>query len=106
MADPKTQFRIRLTALVAATSLAGCSSSTYMHMLSVNPPDASVYVNGIRVGQGNSRPVEFDFTECPRISVQATHPDYQPEMEWFTLQKLKHMMGNNTPVTLTLRPRQ
>lgn len=91
--------------MLPALCLAGCSSSTYMHMMSVNPPDASVYINGERVGQGSSRPQQFDFTNSPRLYVQATHPDYQPEMEWFTAEKLKHMMSTNTPVTLTLRPR-
>ena len=100
----KNRFRsVLLTPLLCLA--AGCSSSTYMHTLAVSPPDASVYVNGVRVGQGSSRPVEFDFANSPRVCVQATHPDYQPEMEWFTLQKLKHMMSTNTPVTLTLRPR-
>lgn len=101
-----TRTALRSLVLAPALCLAGCGSSTYMHTLSVNPPDASVYVNGVRVGQGSSRPVEFDFTESPRVCVQATHPDYIPEMEWFTLAKLKHMMSTNTPVTLTLRQRQ
>lgn len=100
------RIRLETLALAPMLCLGACSSSSYMHMLSVNPPDASVYVNGVRVGQGNSRPVEFDFAGGPRISVQATHPDYVPELEWFTLQKLKHMMASNTPVTLTLRLRQ
>lgn len=101
-----TRDCLRISILFSALCLAGCSSSKYMHMLSVNPPDASVYVNGERVGQGNTRPIEFDFEQGPRVSVQATHPDYVPEIDWFTLPKLKHMMATNTPVTLTLRLRQ
>lgn len=91
--------------LSSLTGLAACGSSSYVRVLSVNPPDASVYINGERVGQGSSRPQRFDFTSHSRIYVQATHPDYVPEIEWFTVEKIEQMISTNTDVKLTLRPR-
>lgn len=87
--------------LVATTAC----SSTPVRVLSVNPPDASVYVNGQRIGQGSSRPQAFDFSQYSRIYIQATHPDYLPEIEWFTPEKIEQMISLNTDVKLTLRPR-
>jgi hypothetical protein len=85
--------------------LAACGSSSYVRVVSVNPPDASVYINGERVGQGSSRPYTFDFTDCERIYVQATHPDYNPEIEWYDRARIEQMIAANLPVALTLRPR-
>jgi hypothetical protein len=94
------------TAFVASLFLlsAGCST-TPVRVLSVNPPDASVYLNGERIGQGSSRPQKFDFSQHGRIYVQATHPDYLPEIEWFTPEKIEQMIATNTDVKITLRPR-
>jgi hypothetical protein len=73
--------------------------------VSVNPADASVYINGDRIGQGSPRPYSFDFRDCSRIYVQAVHPDYMPEFEWFTLEKIQEMIRTGTEVRLQLRPR-
>ncbi len=97
--------RLRSVLFAVPLALTACSSSSFVRVVSVNPPDASVYINGERVGQGSSRPQTFDFSQCDEIFVQATHPDYQPELERFTLQKMKNMMATNTEVRLTLRPR-
>jgi hypothetical protein len=92
-------------ALLSCCLAAACGSPSYVRVVSINPPDASVYINGERVGQGDSRPRTFDFTNVGRIYVQASHPDYQPEMEWFTRQKIEQMIATNTDVKITLRPR-
>jgi uncharacterized protein YcfL len=99
MRRPQFAFVLPLLALCA------CSSSSFVRVVSVNPPDASVYINGQRVGAGNSRPQTFDFKRNQRIYVQATHPDYQPEIEWFDRDKLEQMVDSNTEVKITLRPR-
>ena len=97
--------RLRVAALLSLLPLAACGSASYVRLLSVNPPDAAVYINGERVGQGSRRPHTFDFSNCSRVYVQATHPDYQPETEWFTQEKMEQMVATDTPVALTLRPR-
>jgi hypothetical protein len=83
---------------------AACSSAP-VRVLSVNPPDASVYLNGERIGKGDSRPQVFDFSQHGRICLQATHPDYLPEIEWFTPAKIEQMIATDTDVKITLRPR-
>ncbi|MBZ0153933.1 MAG: PEGA domain-containing protein [Planctomycetes bacterium] len=85
--------------------LAACAGSSYSRLVSVNPPDASVYINGVKVGKGDKRPQTFDFSQVGRIYVQATHPDYQPETEWFTLEKIEQMIADDVPVRMTLTSR-
>jgi hypothetical protein len=103
MADPR--FLRRFPIVASALFLTACGSSGYSRIVSVNPPDASVYVNGEHIGQGSPRPYIFDFSHCNRIYVQATHPDYMPEFEWFTLEKIQEMIRTGTEVKLTLRSR-
>jgi hypothetical protein len=96
---------LRFASLLACAGLAACGGAGYVRVLSVNPPDASVYINGERVGQGSSRPYTFDFSQTPRVYVQATHPDYQPEIEWFDVPRMEQMIASNLDVKITLRPR-
>ena len=103
MADFKLLRRLPLA--LSALFLAACGSSGYSRLVSVNPAEASVYINGERIGQGSTRPYTFDFSKSERIYVQATHPDYQPEFEWFDLQKVQDMIRTGTEVKLTLRSR-
>ncbi|MFY9344189.1 MAG: serine/threonine-protein kinase [Planctomycetota bacterium] len=80
-------------------------SSVITLPLSVNPPDATVYLNGERIGPGNARPVRFDFSEHARVYVQCLHPDYLPTIEWFTPERADQMRAMALPVQFTLRPR-
>lgn len=100
-----TARRSRLLLVLPLLALPACGGAGYVRVMSVNPPDASVYINGERVGQGSSRPYTFDFTTSERIYVQATHPDYQPEIEWFTKERIEQMVAANLDVKITLRPR-
>lgn len=104
---PPTPLRrsLRSASVLACAGLCACGGASYVRVLSVNPPDASVYINGERVGQGSSRPYTFDFRETPRIYVQATHPDYQPEIEWFDVPRMEQMIAANLDIKITLRPR-
>ncbi len=97
--------RNHLSILLPLLALCACNSTSFVRVVSVNPPDASVYINGVRVGAGDSRPQKFDFGNNKRVYVQATHPDYQPELEWFDLEKMEHMVDTDTNVKLTLRAR-
>ena len=105
MATTTTARFLRCAAGPALLALAACSSSSYGRVVSVNPPDASVYIKGERVGPGSSRPQTFDFSDCERICVQATHPDYHPEIEWYDRTRLEQMIDANLPVAITLRAR-
>jgi len=96
---------VRSAILLPAVVLAACGGAGYVRTVSVNPPDATVYVNGEKIGQGSSRPYTFDFSNVDRIWVQATHPDYQPEMEVFTLADIQQRIDSNLDVKPTLRPR-
>ena len=95
----------RSVILLPMLALAACGSSSYVRVVSVNPPDATVYINGERVGQGSARPCTFDFSKRARIYVQATHPDYQPAEEVFDQARIQQMIASDLPVKLTLRPR-
>lgn len=97
--------RSHSTIVLPLLALCACSSSSFVRVVSVNPPDAAVYINGVRMGPGDSRPQKFDFRSNQRIYVQATHPDYQPEIEWFDLERMEQMVDTNTNVKLTLRAR-
>lgn len=105
MATPTSNLFLRSAILLPVLALTACGGASYVRVLSVNPPDASVYINGERVGQGSSRPYTFDFSTVDRIYVQATHTDYQPEIEWFDRARIEQMIASNLDVKITLRPR-
>jgi hypothetical protein len=97
----------RLVAPLALLPLlfAGACSSTYTRVIRANPAEATVFINGEKVGTGASRPHKFDFSSCQRIFVQATHPDYLPMTEEFDEAKIQAMIAANVDVTLPLRSR-
>lgn len=105
MARTTSNRLLRSAILLPAVALAACGGARYVRTVSVNPPDATVYVNGEKIGQGSSRPYTFDFSGTERIWVQATHPDYLPEMEVFTVTDIQQRVDSNLDVKLTLRPR-
>ena len=95
----------RSALLVSLLSIAACSSSSYQRVVSINPPDASLYINGDYVGKGDRRPREFDYSEVKCIYVQAVHPDYQPETQAFTEAQMRNLVDTNTDLKITLRSR-
>ncbi|HEB54403.1 MAG TPA: hypothetical protein ENI87_14215 [bacterium] len=97
-----------LSTFLLLTMLGGaaCSSSRYTRVVSVNPPDASLYINGEKVGSGDKRPHVFDFSKFQRVYLQATHRDYLPRFEWYDEAKLQQMIANNLPIRMTLNERR
>lgn len=77
----------RCAALLALAALTGCSSTMKVG-ISVDPPSAAVFVNGVRVGQGARRVYEIDFGASERICVQAAAPGFEPMCEMLTLQQV------------------
>ena len=69
--------RTRIALLTPLLALAACGGSTLSQTIYVNPPDASVYMNGVRVQKGMNRSHEFDFSKCDRILIQAISPGYE-----------------------------
>ena len=95
----------RTVAAALLLSLCACSGAP-VRVLKVDPADATVFVNGVAWVKGGSRPLVFDFSSVDRIYVQATHPDYQPHIEWFDREMIDRMIETNTQVTITLQARQ
>ena len=54
---------------------------------------------------GDSRPMTFDFSQSPRVYVQATHPDYRPAIDWFDQEKVQRMVSSREPIRFTLQTR-
>jgi hypothetical protein len=93
-------------ALAALVLLPACGSASHKMVIQVNPPEASVYINGQRVGQGERRPHDLSFDRQERVYVQATAPGYEPQIEWFDLQKVEDMIDRNLDLAMTLRQRR
>lgn len=93
-----------LLAPAALALLGACASSTHKMEIRVSPPEASLYINGDRVGQGSRRVYDLDFGEHPRVYLQATAPGYQPSFEWKTEQEIVDLTDRNRELTITLRP--
>ena len=89
----------------ASLLLTACGSSTYRMVVSADPPEASVYINGQRVGTGDKRPHDLDFGKQERICVQAVGPGWEPGFEWYTRPQIEEMIARNIDLTihLTLR---
>lgn len=88
-----------LAVLLAATA---CSSTTVEHFISIDPPDASVYINGVRCGKGDRRIHVFDFANAERVWVQAVHRDFRPEVLPLDRRTLERMAAARTDVTISL----
>jgi hypothetical protein len=97
--------RLATAAVLPLLVLTSCESNRYTVVTAINPPEAHLYVNGVEVGQGDSRPQTYDFAEVDRICVQATHPEYEPKTEWFDRKMIEDMLRTKTPLKLTLRQR-
>ncbi len=110
-----TRWRAVTAALLLALALAAwlvlgklpgaAHGGAYRRVLAVNPPDAPVFINGERHGTGDSRPVRLDFGAFSRCYVQATHPDYNPELLLLTEDQVQDMIATGTDIRITLRPR-
>lgn len=98
--------RPTLTVCVLSCLFASCASSRETMVVNVSPPEASVYINGKREGQGGRRARDLDFGAQPRIYVQATAPGFEPHFEWFTRKEVRELMDRNLDLAITLRQRR
>lgn len=92
--------------LTIALMLPSCSSSSHKLVLNVDPPQASVYINGERVGQGGKRPYDLSFGSQERVYVQATAPNYEPFFDWLTEEKVIDLLDRDLEFPVYLRQRR
>jgi hypothetical protein len=92
--------------LAVALAATACSSTRFEHFISIDPPDASVYINGTRQGKGDRRVHEFDFTNAQRVWVQAVHPDFRSEARQVTQSELERTAAARTDITISLGARR
>jgi hypothetical protein len=89
--------------------LPACGSSNYQMFVSVSPPEATVFINGEKVGHGDKHLYDLSFNDCGRIVIQATAPRFQPneyKLYMFSREQLDAMRGKNVDeIHITLRDR-
>lgn len=66
---------------------AGCSSTLKVGIV-IDPPTASIYINGEKVGSGGRRVHEIDFGSYQRVCIQAVAPSHEPYMEMLTREQI------------------
>lgn len=79
-----------------------CTSTSVEHFITIDPPDASVYINGVRSGKGDRRIHVLDFSQSERVWIQAVHRDFHPEALPLDRRTLERMVSARTDVTISL----
>ncbi|MFN3241657.1 MAG: hypothetical protein ACE37K_09115 [Planctomycetota bacterium] len=98
--------RILKTALLASLlGLTACGSSGYSRVVSINPPEANLYINGVKVGNGDKRERQFSFEQQKRYYIQAVHPDFIPKLEIVDEKMIRGLVKNNLPLKMTMKAR-
>lgn len=81
--------RLRCPAVLSLCLLTLPSCSSVLKVgISVDPPSATVFINGVRDGQGARRIHDVDFGEYERVCVQAAAPGFEPMCEMLTKQQV------------------
>ena len=91
------------TALLALLTCAACGSATYKVGIVVDPPTASIFVNGEKVGAGGRRVHEIDFGAYERVCIQAVAPSHEPYMEMLTKQQIADQISRYGDFSWVLR---
>lgn len=97
--------RTRLALLSLLCPLAACGSSSLSMVIYTNPPDATVYLDGVRVQKGTSLAHDFDFSDRDRILVQAASPGYETHVQYVTRRSLEGLIRSNEKLRCNLRVR-
>lgn len=91
--------------LCIAASFASCSSSSRRTLIQVSPSDASLYINGKRVGNGDKLPYLLSFDDAERVYVQATRSGFVPETKVYTQAEIDSINETVQVLKITLRER-
>ncbi|MFT4513973.1 MAG: hypothetical protein ACI89X_003537 [Planctomycetota bacterium] len=86
------------TLLVSLLGLTACGTSSYQRQVSINPPQATLYINGVKAGSGDKQMVTFSFEKHKRIYLQARHVDFH--QGWRVIEEKD--MNTNLPIKLSL----
>lgn len=97
--------RTRTLFFAPLLALAACGSSTLSQSFTVSPSDASLYMNGEQVRKGTNLPLEFDFSQCERILIQAVSPGYEVTELYFTPRDIARLQGANEKLRIVFRQR-
>ncbi|MCA8953152.1 MAG: hypothetical protein KDE27_26810 [Planctomycetes bacterium] len=84
-------------------ALAGCASSSEQVGITIDPPDAGVYLNGVRVNQGSKGVYEIDFSRSPRAFLQLTAYGYVPETHELTQRAVQDQINRYGEYSFTLK---
>jgi len=77
---------VRISALLLALALGGCSSVRLIDIDS-KPAGASIYVNGEKKGTTRGK-VRIDFKSAGRVMVQIVKARYKPVFQYWTLEEI------------------
>ena len=94
--------RSRPAILLALLSLPACGTTKYTMGVVVDPPTATVYINGELVGPGGKRTYELDFSKAERVCLQATAYGYKPAREIWTRQQVVNQLAQYAEFTVNL----
>jgi len=97
--------RIRTLLLTPLLALCACGSSTLSQAFTVSPSDASLYMNGEQVRKGTNLPLEFDFSNCDRVLIQAVSPGYESSELYLTERDIARLARGNEKLRIDLRQR-
>lgn len=100
-----TKRLLKSALLASLLGLTACGSASFSRVVSINPPNASLYINGERVGNGDKRVRRFSFSKEKRIYIQAVHPDFYPELEVYDERRVTDLINANLPLKITMRSR-
>ena len=92
--------------MCAVAMLTACASSGYRTVVGVNPADASLYINGKRVGTGDQRPYVLSFDQHDRVYVQATKDGFVPETQVYTAEQIADILATTGILKITLAQRR
>ncbi|MFK7740279.1 MAG: hypothetical protein AB8H80_08140 [Planctomycetota bacterium] len=97
--------RTNLLLLMPMCLLASCGGSTLSRTIYTNPPDASVYMDGVRVQKGMNLNHEFGFENVDRVLLQATSPGFEPSSQYVTRRTIEALIRNDDKLRIELRQR-
>jgi hypothetical protein len=96
----------RASALASLALLTACAGSSYRTVVRVDPPDASLFINGKRVGTGDPRPYDLPFGEYERVFIQATKRGFEPQTLVYTAKDVEDILDTTEVVKITLPERR
>jgi hypothetical protein len=103
---PVLAHPLALAAALSVALLPACGSTSYRTVVQVNPADASLYINGKRVGTGDQRPYLLSFEEYDRVYVQATKRGFVPETQVYTADGIADILDTTGILKITLSERR